>query len=171
MILGPFCSTVTDFFCFVAKQLHCRPWGGGGGRSKKEILSAPLLTPAEKNLGATIRIVQEIWCLPYAGFFFFKMVELVRGWSVINGAYPVQFLFVHCQSLFYCTSNQTYNNAQHLNLSVIVWLPEILPYFVLPVCLWQHHSSETFCQTVAPDPNPNVSFCCQSTHSQEVCLP
>ena len=30
----------------------------------------PLTTPAKKkNIGATIRIGQEIWCLPYAVFF------------------------------------------------------------------------------------------------------
>ena len=36
----------------------------------KKLLLASFLTPAEtKNIGATIRISQEIWCLPYAGFF------------------------------------------------------------------------------------------------------
>ena len=34
------------------------------------MLSAPLSTPAEKNLGATIRMGREIRCLLYAGFFF-----------------------------------------------------------------------------------------------------
>ena len=35
---------------------------------RQKMLSAPLSTPAEKNIGATIRIGREIWCLPYAGF-------------------------------------------------------------------------------------------------------
>ena len=40
------------------------------GNPVNKMLSAPFLTPAEtKNTGATIRIGQEIWCLPYAGFF------------------------------------------------------------------------------------------------------
>ena len=44
-------------------------------REKKEggnfFLAAPVPTPAEneKNIGATISIGREIWCLPYAGFF------------------------------------------------------------------------------------------------------
>ena len=32
------------------------------------MLSAPVATPGGKNIGATIRIGREIWCLPYAGF-------------------------------------------------------------------------------------------------------
>ena len=33
------------------------------------MLSAPLATPAErKNIGATISIGREIWCLLFAGF-------------------------------------------------------------------------------------------------------
>ena len=40
-------------------------------------------------VGASISIGREIWCLPYAGFFFYKVVELVGGGSVINEAYPV----------------------------------------------------------------------------------
>ena len=44
---------------------------GRGGGVKKKMLSASFLTPAEtKNIGATIRIGQEILCLSYAGFFF-----------------------------------------------------------------------------------------------------
>ena len=41
----------------------------GGPKNIYLIFLAPLATPAEKSIGATIRIVQEIWCLLYAGFF------------------------------------------------------------------------------------------------------
>ena len=42
------------------------------------MLSVPVKTPVEKSIDAIIRIGQEIWCLPYAGFFlknfgFFKL--------------------------------------------------------------------------------------------------
>ena len=39
--------------------------------------------------GASFSIIWDIWCLPYAGFFLDKVVKLVRGGSVINGAYRV----------------------------------------------------------------------------------
>ena len=47
------------------------PFGSGGDSSSDEgekMLSARLLTPAEKNPGDTIRIGREIRCLSYAGF-------------------------------------------------------------------------------------------------------
>ena len=56
------------------------------------MLSAPFFdTSGNQNIGATIRIGQEIRCLPYGGFFllsFFTMEELVGGGSVINWAQP-----------------------------------------------------------------------------------
>ena len=39
------------------------------GKKWKKVLAVPLTTPAKKkSISATIRIGQEIGCLPYAGF-------------------------------------------------------------------------------------------------------
>ena len=37
-----------------------------------------ILGPPYRGIGATIRVGQEMFCLPYAGFFFF------RNWDVSN---------------------------------------------------------------------------------------
>ena len=50
--------------------------GGGGGDffgKTKKMLSAP-----NKNIGATIRIGQESWCLPYAVFFLATSPSLIQ---------------------------------------------------------------------------------------------
>ena len=48
-------------FFFFAQKPH---W-----RGHQKMLSASLSMPAEKKLGATIRISLDIWCLPNTGFF------------------------------------------------------------------------------------------------------
>ena len=49
------------------------------------------MQPLRNLNGPTIRIGREILCLPYAGFFY-KVVGLFSGGSVINRTYPVQFI-------------------------------------------------------------------------------
>ena len=41
------------------------------------------MQPLQICIGTTIRIGRESWCLPYAGFFFDKVIKLVNCRSVI----------------------------------------------------------------------------------------
>ena len=54
----------------------------------KKIWFWGILGPPYCGIGATIRIGREMLCLPYEGFFF-QVMELLVGGSVINGAYQV----------------------------------------------------------------------------------
>ena len=52
----------------VEQKVHGSP-GGNLTVTVTVTISAPLSTPVEQYIGATIRIGREIRCLPYAGFF------------------------------------------------------------------------------------------------------
>ena len=69
-----------------------------------------ILDPPYCGIGATIRIGQEMLCLPYAGFFD-KVVKLVDGGSVINKAYPSS-LYTFRFRIF----NNTHKEKQTLQL-------------------------------------------------------
>ena len=63
------------FFCLTSKHLETKLKYKNISNfdldfvGKKNMLLAPFLTPAEtKNIVVSIRIGQEIWCLPYVGF-------------------------------------------------------------------------------------------------------
>ena len=57
-------------------MMNKKKWLGGRKKLINKMLSAPVETPAEKNIGATIRIGREIQCLPYKGFFFGNIMHL-----------------------------------------------------------------------------------------------
>ena len=60
---------------------------GGGGWLKKNAISPFLDASGNKNIGASIRIGQEIRRLLYAGFFPFKIPDLVQRptWEAVAG--------------------------------------------------------------------------------------
>ena len=68
------------------------------------MLTAPFLTPAEtKNIGATIRIVREIWCLPYAGFFSYPYHTIDKNFFFFKEAFTLIFFAIFL--FFLCFSS------------------------------------------------------------------